>query len=220
MKTTILILALAYTFFSCSSKKITLDNASNNSPIQASLPTKTARVSFSSQIESEAIGQNFLPNAPATEPVNAVVNTEITAAQAIAVYIPVYQLTTPSVEVNEICATIKLSFGNRLKLKAVKAVFGKNAPEGKTSSDVNTIGGILNKLSFWFGLFSIVAAIFVPGLGFTFGILGLIFGIIGTTISSSSRESGRLGILLSAIGILVSIIFAAIYDQLFFNRRR
>lgn len=219
MKTTILILALTTALFSCSSKKISLDNGESKSPIQATLPIKTAKVSFSSQLESEVPVQNFVPKVAEVETFNSVLNTEITATQAIAAYVPVYQVTTPSIAITEVGAAKKLSLGKRLKLKALKAVFGKNAPESKSESDVNTVGGILNKLSFWFGLFSIVAGIFVPGLGFTLGILGLIFGIIGTTISSSSRETGMLGILLSAIGILVSIIFAAIYNQLFFNRR-
>jgi len=216
MKNLILLLAVSATLFSCSTEKLTVKSKTTHTPIQVATAKTTAKVSFASQVESPTTPTFTLPQSANETPTEAA--GEASTTQSIAKYIPVYKAES-STEVNNSVAAKKLSLGKRLKLKAIKAIFGKNAPESKSSSDVNTVGGILNKLSFWFGLFSIVASVFVPGLGFTFGIFGLIFGIIGTTISSSNKETGMLGILLSAIGILASIIFAAIYNQLFFNRR-
>ncbi len=215
MKNLILILAVSATLFSCSADKLTINSKAPNTTIQASTANKNNKVSFASQIESTDIEANDLPKTENSVPEEAAV--EASTTKSIAKYMPVYAESNNSVTANLNSGTQKLTFRQRLKIRAIKAIVGVTGKQSKASSELTMVGTLLNKFSFWFGLISIIAAIFLPGLGLTLGILGLIFGITGTTISSSNKETGMLGILLSAVGILLSIVFSAIYNVLFFN---
>ena len=214
MKNLILILAVSATLFSCSADKLTINSKAPNTTIQASTANKNNKVSFASQIESTDIKANDLPKTENSVPEEAA--AEASTTQSIAKYIPVYTEKQNAITSNASTVTKKLSFSQRFKIKAIKAIVRVSGKQGK-DSEITVVGTLLNKFSFWFGLISIIAAIFLPGLGLTLGILGLIFGIIGTTISSINKETGMLGILLSAVGILLSIVFSAIYNVLFFN---
>lgn len=214
MKNLILLLAVSATLFSCSTEKLTVKNNTTNTPIQVATAKTTAKVSFASQVESQPTENFSLPKSETTTPTEAASEASIT--QSIAKYIPVYQAEERAEITNTVVAK-KLTFGQRLKIKAITSLARISGKQTSTGSEETMAGTLLNKLSFWFGLISIVAGVFWSGLGLTLGLFGLIFGIIGTTISSNNRETGMLGILLSAIGILVSIIFAAIKNVLFWR---
>ena len=214
MKNLILLLAVSATLFSCSTEKLTVKNKATNTPIQVATASKTIKVSFASQVESQPTANFTLPQSPTETPTEAA--AEASTTQSIAKYIPVYKAEA-NTEINNTVAAKKLTFGQRLKIKTITAIARISGKQNSTGSEETMAGTLLNKLSFWFGLISILAGVFWSGLGLTLGFFGLIFGIIGTTISSNNRETGMLGILLSAIGILVSIIFAAIKNVLFWR---
>jgi hypothetical protein len=213
MKNLLLIIAISTLLLSCNSNKIALEKADESPAIQTAANSKPKKASFSSQLESAEIESFVLPKTE-TSSVNEVA-PEASTTQTIAKYIPVYIATA---EVNSTTIVVKkLTIGQRIKLKAIKAILGSTAKHQTANSDMALIGTLLNKFSFWLGLISIITAIFFTGLGFTLGLLGLIFGIIGTTLPSSNKETGMLGILLSAIGLLLAIIFAAVYRNFLFK---
>ena len=214
MKNLVLLLAVSATLFSCSTEKLSVKNNTTNTLIQVASASKTTKISFASQVESQPTANFTLPQSPTETPTEAA--AEASTTQSIAKYIPVYKAET-NTEINNTVAAKKLTFGQRLKIKAITSLARISGKQNSTGSEETMVGTLLNKLSFWFGLISIVAGVFLPGLGLTLGFFGLIFGIIGTTISSKNRETGMLGILLSAIGLLVSIIFAAIWNVLFWR---
>jgi hypothetical protein len=213
MKNLLLIIAISTLLLSCNSNKIALEKANESPVIQTATNSKSKKVSFSSQLESTEIESFAFPKTEAST-MNEVA-PEASTTQNISKYIPIYQA---KAEVNTTSLVVKkLTLGQRIKLKAVKAILGSTAKHQSANSDMAMIGTLLNKFSFWLGLISIITAIFFTGLGFTLGLLGLIFGIIGTTLPSSNKETGMLGILLSAIGLLLAIIFAAVYRNFLFK---
>jgi len=229
MKNLLLALLLLPALFSCSSQKLQLESTSiktaeNNATlaVQASTAPKH-KVRFASMLLSDSV--YAIPNTqPVTDNNSGLLpepNFDASTSPAI----------TSAMLVNKVIEMAKYQERNSYSAKEVKnwkpaakrhwysfRIFKKHEQQA-AKSEVSTAGSILNQISFWFGLLGLIIAIFIPGLGIALGLMGLIFGIIGTNISNENKSDGKLGILLGAIAIVVGVIFGFIYDRIFWSHR-